>query len=74
MFPNRGQTAGSERERKLPQRRKLVPFFRWIAEDPLNCARVVIESDDEIFTARHDQRVIGGIIISGVVMEPVGRR
>ena len=74
MLPNRRQAAGCERERKFPQRRKLVPLFRRIAQDPFYRACFIIEAYEEIFPARNDQGVIRAIIRDAVVMEPIGRR
>src|SRR5438105_15492562 len=62
------------RQCKLGQRWKLEPFFRFVSKDPLDRARFIIEADNEILTARDNQRVIRAVIGSGVAMEPVGRR
>src|SRR4030088_522190 len=42
VLPNRRQAAGCECERKFPQRRKLVPLFRRISQDPFDRACFII--------------------------------
>ena len=74
VLTNRWQAAGRERERKSPQRGKLVPLFRRISQDPFDRACFIIEAYEEIFPARNDHGVIRAIIGNAVVMEPVGRR
>src|SRR5437773_5186387 len=74
MLPDWGETTGRERERKRSQRRKFVPMFGRISQDPFDRACFIINADDKVFPARDDQRVIRAIIISSVVMEPVGWR
>src|SRR5262245_17614767 len=71
MLTNRGQATGGDSECKLPQRRKLVPVFGRISQDPFNRACFIIDSNDKIFPARKDQRVIRAIIGNSVVMKPV---
>ena len=71
MLTNRGQATGGDPERELPQRRELVPFFGRISQDPFNCACFIIDSNDKIFPARNDHRVIRAIIGNSVVMKPV---
>src|SRR4029077_20657793 len=71
---NGSQAAGRDRERKFPQRRKLVPLFRRISQDPFDCAGFIIEAYEEIFPARNDHGIIRAIIGSAVVMEPIGWR
>ena len=71
MLPDRGQAAGRKRERKSPQRRKLVPLFGRISQDPLYRTCFIIDANEKIFPARNDQRVVRPIVSHGVVMEPV---
>src|SRR6476469_9583782 len=58
VLTNRWQAARRESERKFPQRRKLVPLFRWVSQNPFNRACFIIEAYEEIFPARNDHRVI----------------
>ena len=74
MLTNRRQAAGRERERKFPQRRKLVPLFRRITQDPLDSACFIIEAYEEIFAARNDQGVVRPVVRGAVDMKPIGRR
>ena len=74
VLTDRRQAAGREGERISPQRRKPVPLFGRISEDPLNRSCLIVEADEKIFTARNDQRVIGSIVGNGVVMKPIGWR
>ena len=67
MFPNRGQAARGERERKAPQRRELVPLFGRVSENPFYRACFIIDADDKIFPAGNDQRVIRAIIITALL-------
>ena len=73
MLPNRRLATGCERERKFPQRRKLVPLFGRISQDPFDRACFIIEAYKEIFSTRNDQGVIRAIVGNAVVMEPIGR-
>src|SRR5207302_7624699 len=63
-----GRQAG-HRQCKLGQRWKLEPLFRFVSKDPLDRARFIIEGDNEILTARDNQRVIRAVIGSVVAME-----
>ena len=51
VLANGWQAAGCHCERKFPQRRKLVPLFRRIAQDPFDSGCIVIETDDKVFAA-----------------------
>src|SRR5207302_197422 len=45
---------GAKRKSVLTERRKLVPLFGGITENPFYRSRVVIKGYDKILTARHD--------------------
>src|SRR5207249_8472981 len=62
MLTNWRQAAGWDGKRKLLQRRKLVPLFRWISQDPFDGACLIIEAYKEIFPARNNNRVIRAIV------------
>ena len=51
VLTNRWQAAGRHRERKFPQRRKLVPLFRRISQDPLDRGCFIIQTNDKILAA-----------------------
>src|SRR6476661_2701389 len=74
VLTNRWHAARRESERKSPQRRKLVPLFRRISQDPFDRACFIIEAYEEIFPARDNHGVIRAIIGNTVVMKPIGRR
>src|SRR5438105_12201217 len=74
VLTDRRQAAGCERERKFPQRRKLVPLFRRIPQDPFDRACFIIEAYEEIFPARNNHGVIRAIIGHAVIMEPIVSR
>src|SRR4029077_16159117 len=66
--------AGAEGERKLSQRRELVPLFGWISQNPFDPPCVVIDANNKVFPAGNDQGIIRAIVISGIVMEPISWR
>src|SRR4029077_9760074 len=74
VLTDRWQAAGRHRERKSPQRRKLVPLFRRISQDPFDGSCVIIQANEKILTARNDYGVIRAIIGNTVIMEPVSWR
>src|SRR5262249_24320741 len=74
VLTNRGQAPGSDSHRVLFERRKLIPGFGWIAEDPLNRTGIVIDGDDKVFSTRDHYRVIRTVISRRIVMKPVRRR
>src|SRR5215813_1710356 len=74
VLTNRWQAVGRHRERKSPQRCKLVPLLRRISQDPFDGSCIVIQANEKIFPARNDYGVIRAIIGNTVVMEPVSRR
>ena len=51
VLTNWRQAAGRNRKRKFPQRRKLVPLFRRIAQNPFDGSCIIIETYDEILAA-----------------------
>src|SRR5215472_6581424 len=53
VLANRWQAAGRHRERKFPQRRKLVPLFRRISQNPFDSACFIIEAYEEVLPARN---------------------
>ena len=65
MLADRRQAAGRKRERKPPQRRKSVPLFGWISQDPLYRTCFIIDADEKIFPARNDNRVVRPIVSHG---------
>src|SRR5258707_12622161 len=71
MLTNRRQAVGRKRNRKSPQRRKLMPCFRRVSENPFNCACFIIEAYQEVFPSRNDYGGIPAIVGNAVVMEPV---
>src|SRR5215813_1346340 len=73
VLTNWRQAAWLKGKREFLQRRKLIPLFRRISQDPFDSACFIIEAYEEIFPARNDHRVICAIIGNAVVMEPVSR-
>src|ERR1700731_289178 len=71
MLTNWGETAIGQSQRISPERRKLIPLLGWVAENPFNGVRVVVDANDEILTAGDDQRIIGFAIGIGVHMKPI---
>src|SRR6476661_8560903 len=51
VLTNRWQAAGRQRERKYPQRWKLVPLFRRISQNPLDRSCLIIQANDKILAA-----------------------
>ena len=51
VLANRWQAAGRHRKRKFPQRRKLVPLFRRISQNPFDGSCIIIDTYEEILAA-----------------------
>src|SRR5436190_14186593 len=51
VLPDRCRAAGRDSNCKFPQRRKLVPLFRRISQDPLDPACSIIDTNDKILAA-----------------------
>lgn len=71
MLPDRRRAAGHRQRQGAQRRIAHVPVLGGVAQQPADAPALVVELDDEVLAARHEQRVVRRHVDRGVHVEPV---